>query len=244
MAPEQLLGQPLDGRADLFSLGVVLWELLTWRPLFNRPTTQELAAVMLGGDIERPSGAVPRGAARRWRQSVLRALDRDPAPAAAPGAATWRASCAGSPRLPDQARQLLGQVLRAAGATDADARTPRRCRAPSPRSPSRRRPPALAPPAAPTPVTVSPGGVRVRGLVWTLVVAALAFFGGVKWAGRQQPVARHRWPRNGLYLASSGRGARIQPLPGKKIILQRATKRHLDNVFVTPVQGSGHSPIV
>ena len=52
MAPEQALGRPLDGRADLFSLGVVLFRCLAGRLPFEGQTRDEYIQQMLAGRVQ------------------------------------------------------------------------------------------------------------------------------------------------------------------------------------------------
>jgi serine/threonine protein kinase/Tol biopolymer transport system component len=47
MAPEQVRGQPLDHRADLFACGVTLYEMLTGRRAFQRETAAETMTAIL-----------------------------------------------------------------------------------------------------------------------------------------------------------------------------------------------------
>jgi serine/threonine-protein kinase len=76
MSPEQVLGEPVDRRSDLFSLGIVMWESLTASRLFLRDTDFETFRSITKGDIpdvrkHRPD--VPEPLA----QVVGRALERD-----------------------------------------------------------------------------------------------------------------------------------------------------------------------
>src|SRR5580765_2011778 len=50
MAPEQLRGDPVDGRSDLFSLGIILYQLLTGHRPFQGNSTHTIAFNVLNRD--------------------------------------------------------------------------------------------------------------------------------------------------------------------------------------------------
>ncbi|HVY38902.1 MAG TPA: serine/threonine-protein kinase [Polyangia bacterium] len=78
VAPERIKNQPADARADLFSLGVVLWELLAGRKLFRGKTEVETLQNVLEMPVPAPSSIRP-DVPVELDQIVARALARDPA---------------------------------------------------------------------------------------------------------------------------------------------------------------------
>ncbi|HEX8950422.1 MAG TPA: serine/threonine-protein kinase, partial [Polyangia bacterium] len=78
MSPEQLERRQLDRRADVFALGVTLWELVVGKRLFagadDAATLQRLQTLV----VERPSRLNP-AASPTLDAIVLRALHKDPA---------------------------------------------------------------------------------------------------------------------------------------------------------------------
>jgi len=78
MSPEQVRKQPLTGQTDLFSVGVLLWEMLVGQRLFARSDPDATLRAVTDGDIARPSATSPDVPAR-LDDVVMRALERDPA---------------------------------------------------------------------------------------------------------------------------------------------------------------------
>jgi hypothetical protein len=76
MSPEQARGKTADRRADVWALGVVLWEMLTGRRLFAGETVSDTLAAVLRQEID--WSALPEDAPPAVRKLLVRCLERDP----------------------------------------------------------------------------------------------------------------------------------------------------------------------
>jgi serine/threonine protein kinase len=77
MAPEQIEGQAVDRRTDVYAAGIVLWELTLCRRLFDAPSELDTIRAALEQPIPRPSTIDPYYPPE-LEQTVMHALDRDP----------------------------------------------------------------------------------------------------------------------------------------------------------------------
>ncbi len=78
MSPEQARGLPVDGRSDIFSLGVMLYEMAAGMPPFSGSTpTDTLAAILTNQPA--PLSRYLREAPEEFERIVLRSMAKDPA---------------------------------------------------------------------------------------------------------------------------------------------------------------------
>jgi serine/threonine protein kinase len=78
MAPEQASGSPVDARADIFSFGVLLYEMATGQRAFAGKTPAETLSAVMEKQPTPPSALVP-SLPHDLERTILRCLRKDPA---------------------------------------------------------------------------------------------------------------------------------------------------------------------
>ncbi len=111
LAPEQLRGQTVDERTDVFAAASVIYEMLTGGPAFERPTLVDVLHAVTYEDVPPlPSGLAPE----HVDHAVRRALAKNPAERP-PGAAAFAAALRGefdSPTVPVSAPAVTQAATR------------------------------------------------------------------------------------------------------------------------------------
>jgi serine/threonine-protein kinase len=97
VAPEAARGNAVDARADVWSAGVVFWEMLVGKRLFYREDIVQTLSAVTSEPI-RPPSHLRKEVHRALDNSALRALSREPA-GRYPSAARFEADLAGWARL-------------------------------------------------------------------------------------------------------------------------------------------------
>jgi serine/threonine-protein kinase len=175
MSPEQAQGKPLDPRTDLYSLGVILYQMVTGRPPFTDTDAVVVMARHIKAVPKRPNEAVPdANVPKELEDVIMRSLSKTPEERQASADVF-----AGELLAALEAQGALTSGVRAAMTNVAGIRLPD----------SMRPPPISLPPA---PVTRRSGlSLPVLGVLGALVVAMAAT--GVYYAmahrKRAQPVS-------------------------------------------------------
>jgi serine/threonine protein kinase len=77
LSPEQIEGQPIDGRSDIFSLGLTMYLAATGKHPFNRDTDVSMMHAIANAPIKNPCEIRP-GLPKEIGEMVMRCLERDP----------------------------------------------------------------------------------------------------------------------------------------------------------------------
>jgi serine/threonine protein kinase len=77
MSPEQVKGQPIDGRSDLFACGILLWELVCGAKLFTGESDLAILEKVKRGEVPEPRSRNP-ACPQDLQAVILKALATDP----------------------------------------------------------------------------------------------------------------------------------------------------------------------
>ncbi len=133
MSPEQINGSPLDGRSDLFAVGVMMWQMMTGQYLFASGTTAETLARVLFHPVPSPRSVMP-DIPPDLEAVTMKLLAREPAHryATAEDAIDDLLRCQHAPR---DGRRELEQLLITRFPQKAPVRTGQRSRGQLPEAP-------------------------------------------------------------------------------------------------------------
>jgi len=126
MSPEQVLGQKSDPRSDLYSLGIVLYEMVTGRVPFEAETPLAVAIKHVNEPLPPPSAIKPgvSPAIERVIQQALAKKPDDRFPSAAEFIAAWQAAMREDAGRAAAARPTRATTADLPGAGALDAKTP------------------------------------------------------------------------------------------------------------------------
>jgi len=245
MSPEQIQGRALDGRSDLFSLGVVLYELLTGVRPFEADSISTIIYRVLYEDPRPPAAhnpalppeinlvlakALAKAPDRRYDSGAALVVDLRKAfsmlapetlsrpftrPAAAPSPARPAAVTAPTP---------------ASTARRADAATPS---ARAARTRPAGVPGARAPGVAPSPALLAHHPFKIAALAVTVAAGLLVFPRG---ANRSEPPGRRQAPAGPVHSAGIGTApGAVSGAAGRRITVAVETMPHGGSVFLDEI---------
>jgi serine/threonine protein kinase/TPR repeat protein len=114
MSPEQCRGQDVDGLTDLYSLGIVLYEMLTGKVPFEAASDYELMQAHINKPPEWPSRLVP-GIPPHAERALMKALAKKPGDRF--GSVTALKQALGAPASRTEAVSIVHKVTRLAGSS-------------------------------------------------------------------------------------------------------------------------------
>ncbi len=173
MSPEQALGDPLDPRTDIFSLGLVLYEMLTGRRAFEGRSTTAIVDAILHASPKGLDAADVSNVPKELRKLIARMLekDRERRPAnAAEIAARLRAVQSGS---------MAGREYAATSADSSSGSTPLHVGSDVYRKTAAYTPAQQGSPSSALNAALSPG--NIKGAIIALVVLVVLAGGGYRW---------------------------------------------------------------